>query len=63
MTRDWLKSRININNLILVFATIQLGWLIWYFYYGYGGALELVARLLSVALILQILFMYREFYF
>jgi TRAP transporter 4TM/12TM fusion protein len=62
MTRDWLKSQININNLIFVFATIQFVWLVWYFYTGFGGALELVARLMSIALILQILFMYRENY-
>jgi TRAP transporter 4TM/12TM fusion protein len=37
-------------------------WLVWYFYTGYGGAQELVARVMSLALILQILFMYREGY-
>ncbi len=50
------------NNLILLFSALQLGWLLWYFYTGSGGPQELVARLLSIALILQILFMYREGY-
>ncbi|MGE0629177.1 MAG: TRAP transporter fused permease subunit, partial [Hyphomicrobiaceae bacterium] len=45
---------------IFVFAVIQLVWLLWYFYTGYGGPQELVARVMSIALILQILFMYRE---
>jgi TRAP transporter 4TM/12TM fusion protein len=63
MTRDWLKSQMNLNNVILVFGSIQLSWLIWYFYTGLGGPQELVARLMSVALILQMLFMYRENYF
>ena len=37
-------------------------WLIWYFYTGSGGPQELVAHLLSIALILQILFMYQQDY-
>ena len=62
MTSNWLKIKVDLNNLIFVFATIQFGWLVWYFYTGIGGPLELVVRLLSIALILQILFMYREDY-
>lgn len=58
-----LVSRIfSLGNVILFFSTVLFIWLIWYFYTGYGGPQELVARLLSVALILQILFMYRENY-
>lgn len=60
MQSDWLKKQINITNLILVFSSIQFVWLVWYFYTGLGGPQELVANLMSVALILQILFMYRE---
>ncbi len=56
------KKQINLANLILVFSAILLGWLLWYFYTGYGGPQELVSRLLSVAMILQILFMYRDNY-
>jgi TRAP transporter 4TM/12TM fusion protein len=58
-----IKNHVNLKNLTLVFATVQLVWLVWYFYTGLGGPQELVSRLLSVALILQILFMYRQGYF
>lgn len=57
---DRLKAQLSLSNLILVFGTIQLGWLLWYYYTGYGGPQELVARVLSIAIILQILFMYRQ---
>ena len=57
-----IKRVATIGNLILVFALIQFVWLVWYFYTGYGGAQELVARVMSIALILQILFMYRQGY-
>lgn len=63
MARAWLRRHIHLGNFIFVFSLIQFTWLIWYFYTGYGGPQELVARLLSVTLILQILFMYRERYF
>jgi TRAP transporter 4TM/12TM fusion protein len=52
----------NLSNLILIFGSIQLVWLSWYFYTGFGGPQELVARVMSIALVLQILFMYREKY-
>jgi TRAP transporter 4TM/12TM fusion protein len=59
---DRLKAGLSLNNLILVFGIIQLVWLLWYYYTGYGGPQELVARVLSIAIILQILFMYRQDY-
>jgi TRAP transporter 4TM/12TM fusion protein len=62
MTADQIKKQLNLGNLILIFATIQFVWLSWYFYTGYGGPQELVARVMSIALILQVLFMYREDY-
>jgi len=62
MTGEKIKQQFSLNNLILVFATIQFVWLAWYFYTGYGGPQELVARVMSIALILQILFMYRDGY-
>jgi TRAP transporter 4TM/12TM fusion protein len=62
MARTWFRSHIDLGNLIFVFALVQFVWLLWYFYTGYGGPQELVARVLSVTLILQILFMYREDY-
>src|SRR5262245_36936930 len=60
--RQAIRHHVTLRNLIFVFALIQTGWLIWFFYTGLGGAQELVARLLSVALILQILFMYQDGY-
>jgi TRAP transporter, 4TM/12TM fusion protein len=62
MTKDLMKKYINIGNLILIFGSIQFVWLAWYFYTGFGGPQELVARVMSIALTLQILFMYRDHY-
>ena len=62
MAADWVKRQFTLRNLIFVFAVIQFVWLCWYYYTGFGGPQELVARVLSIALILQILFMYREGY-
>jgi len=58
-----LKKIFNLTNVILFFAAIQFVWLVWYFYTGFGGPQELVAHVMSIALILQILFMYRRDYF
>jgi TRAP transporter 4TM/12TM fusion protein len=60
--RERIISQLNLKNLIFVFALIQFVWLVWYFYTGSGGPQELVARLMSIALILQILFMYQHDY-
>jgi TRAP transporter 4TM/12TM fusion protein len=57
-----LARTFNLNNLTLFFSWVMLLWLLWYFYTGSGGPQELVSRLMSVALILQILFMYRSDY-
>jgi TRAP transporter 4TM/12TM fusion protein len=62
MTKDWLKGQISLNNLILLLATVQFCWLIWFFYTGLGGGQELVSRVMSLALTLQILFVYRDGY-
>lgn len=62
MLGDYAKKLFSLGSAIFFFSCVLLVWLIWYFYTGYGGPQELVARLLSVALILQILFMYRENY-
>jgi TRAP transporter 4TM/12TM fusion protein len=59
---DRLRGYFTLRNLIFVFATVQFVWLIWYFYTGLGGPQLLVSRLLSIALILQILFMYQREY-
>jgi TRAP transporter 4TM/12TM fusion protein len=60
---DRLRTHVKLRNVIFVFGLIQLVWLLWYYYTGYGGPQELVARVLSIAIILQILFMYRQDYF
>jgi TRAP transporter 4TM/12TM fusion protein len=62
MLGDFAKRLFSLGNAILFFSCVLFVWLVWYFYTGYGGPQELVARLMSVALILQILFMYREHY-
>lgn len=59
---DRFRAQLTLGNLILVFALIQLCWLLWYYYTGYGGPQELVAHVLSIAMILQILFMYQHDY-
>ena len=60
---DRVKALVSLGNLIFVLGLIQLCWLLWYYYTGLGGELELVARVLSLALALQILIMYRQDYF
>jgi TRAP transporter 4TM/12TM fusion protein len=62
MAREAFKSYATLSSLIFVFALIQTVWLIWFFYTGLGGAQELVARVMSIALILQVLFMYQQDY-
>jgi TRAP transporter 4TM/12TM fusion protein len=62
MARDALKNFATLRNLTFAFALIQFVWLVWFFYTGLGGAQELVAYLLSIALILQVLFMYQQDY-
>jgi len=62
MTSDVLKQQFTLNNVIFFFSCVLFFWLLWYFYTGSGGPQELVSRLMSVALILQILFLYREDY-
>jgi hypothetical protein len=49
MMATQLRRIATLGNLIFVFALIQFGWLIWYFYTGYGGPQELVARVMSIA--------------
>jgi TRAP transporter 4TM/12TM fusion protein len=57
------RRHLSLDNVILFFSTLLLSWLLYYFYTGAGGPQELAARLIPVAIILQILFMYREGYF
>ncbi|MCC6946633.1 MAG: TRAP transporter permease [Bradyrhizobiaceae bacterium] len=60
---DAIKRVFSLNNIILFFSFVLSFWLLYYFYTGAGGPQELVSRLMSVALILQTLFMYRSNYF
>jgi TRAP transporter 4TM/12TM fusion protein len=62
MTHAALRKYATLRNLTFVLALIQVVWLVWFFYTGLGGAQELVARVMSIALILQLLFMYQEGY-
>jgi TRAP transporter 4TM/12TM fusion protein len=59
---DRLRSVFTLRNAIFVFAIIQLAWLLWYYYTGFGGPQDLVSKVLSIAVILQILFMYQQDY-
>src|SRR3990172_5754382 len=62
MPIDWLKRHANLRNLTFALSLVMFVWVVWYCYTGFGGAQELVSRLLPIALILQILFMYRKDY-
>jgi TRAP transporter 4TM/12TM fusion protein len=57
-----IRSHVNIGNLIFVVSFVFSVWLIYYFYTGLGGALLLAARLIPVALALQVLFHYKQGY-
>ena len=59
---DRLRAHVSLRNLILLVAVVQLGWLLWYYYTGLGGPQQLVASVMSIALVLQILFMYQQDY-
>lgn len=58
-----IRKYATLQNLTFVFASIQFGWLVWFFYTGLGGAQQLAAYLIGIALLLQILFMYQADYF
>jgi len=57
-----IRSHVNISNLIFAISLVFFVWLIYYFYTGLGGALLLAARLIPVALALQVLFHYKQGY-
>lgn len=62
MLIDRIRSHVNIGNLIFAISLVFSVWLIYYFYTGLGGALLLAARLIPVALALQVLFHYKQGY-
>jgi len=55
-----LKGFANLANLTYAISLVMFAWLVWYFYTGRGGPSELACYLVPIALILQILFRYRE---
>jgi TRAP transporter 4TM/12TM fusion protein len=57
-----LRSVVNIGNLIFAISLVFFVWLVYYFYTGAGGALELATRLIPFALALQILMQYKREY-
>ncbi|MGB5080251.1 MAG: hypothetical protein WBO23_05875, partial [Burkholderiales bacterium] len=60
MPIEWLKRHATLKNLAFAFSVVLFVWVIWYCYTGFGGSQELVSRLLPIALILQVLFMYQK---
>jgi TRAP transporter 4TM/12TM fusion protein len=62
MQSEVTRKILNLGNLIFAISTVFFVWLVWYFYTGAGGALELAARLIPVALILQILLQHKQGY-
>jgi TRAP transporter 4TM/12TM fusion protein len=60
MQSEGIPRYINLKNLIFLISIVMFVWLCWYFYTGYGGPTELVAKLVPIALILQILHMYKN---
>jgi len=62
MLIDRIRSQVNIGNLIFALSLVFSVWLIWYFYTGIGGSLELASRLIPFALVLQVLYNYRRGY-
>jgi TRAP-type uncharacterized transport system fused permease subunit len=63
MESEGIRRHFSLNNVILFFSAALLSWLLYYFYTGAGGPQELASRLIPIAIILQVLFMYREGYF
>jgi TRAP transporter 4TM/12TM fusion protein len=62
MLIDRIRSHVNIGNLIFAVSLVFSVWLIWYFYTGLGGGLELAVRLIPFALVLQVLIQYKQGY-
>ncbi len=62
MRSDGVGRVLTIANLIFAISFVFVVWLVWYFYTGAGGALELAARLIPFALVLQILLQYKRDY-
>ena len=55
-----LRRHVNLRNLTFAFSLVFVAWLVRYFFTGLGGPVELAARLIPFALILQVLFMVQQ---
>jgi TRAP transporter 4TM/12TM fusion protein len=55
-----LRGHFTLRNLTLAVSLVFVVWLVRYFYTGLGGPVELAARLIPFALVLQILFMIQQ---
>jgi TRAP transporter 4TM/12TM fusion protein len=59
---DRLRRHVNLRNLTFALSLAFFVSLVRYFYTGLGGPVELAARLIPIALILQVLFLYQKDY-
>jgi hypothetical protein len=62
MWGNYLKGEVSLRNLTFAVSLVMFAWLVWYFYTGYGGPRELATRLVPIALLLQVLFLYQQDY-
>jgi len=62
MRSDGVRMIFTLGNLIFAISLVFFVWLVYYFYTGAGGALELTTRLIPFALVLQILLNYKRGY-
>ncbi|MEW6666497.1 MAG: TRAP transporter fused permease subunit [Thermodesulfobacteriota bacterium] len=62
MLGDRIKRHANLKNLTFLLSLVMFIWLVWYFYTGFGGPMELACYLVPISLLVQILFMYQEGY-
>lgn len=60
MLGEKVRRLANLDNLIFLVSLFMFSWLCWYFYTGYGGAMELVANLVPVALMVRILHLHKN---
>jgi TRAP transporter 4TM/12TM fusion protein len=60
MPSDRIMRHINLQNLIFLLSIFMFVWLIWYFYTGFGGPMELAANLVPVAIVVRILDMHKN---
>ncbi|MCZ7657962.1 MAG: TRAP transporter fused permease subunit [Xanthobacteraceae bacterium] len=57
---DRIKGFLDLRSATFALSLVMFVWLVWYFWTGAGGPRELATNLVPLALLLQVLFMYRE---